>query len=369
MPIEAKKPQPKEGVMKIHAYVPGGSSIEGHDEVIKLASNESPLGPSPKVIEAISGGLDHLELYPDGGAEKLKAAIAETHGLDAAHIICGNGSEQLIAAIAQAYAGPGDEVVQSEFGFLAYGIATLAAGANLVMGGEDDYTTRVEALLAAVRHNTRILFLANPNNPTGTMIEEDELRWLRYKLPDRVLLVLDAAYAEYVEDENYIDGSALVAESITNGLENVAVLHTFSKIYGLAAMRLGWCYGPPSVIDAINRVRGAFNVSSLAQKAGIAALGDQAHVAEARAHNSRWLPRLSDALEGFGYEVPPSFGNFVLCLFPGGAEESVAVDKHLRDNGIIVRPVAGYQLPEALRITIGTDRQMETLLEVLGKFK
>lgn len=364
-----EKPEARASVLEILAYKPGGASIEGKSEVIKLASNESPLGPSPKAIKAVGAALDHLELYPDGGAEALRGAIGEAHGLDPKLIICGNGSEQLLSLLAQVYAGPGDQVIQSEFGFLIYRIATLAAGADLVVARETNFTTDVVAILGAVSQRTRIVFLANPNNPTGTLIDAEELRQLRRQLPERVLLVIDAAYAEYVEDPAYIDGIDLVNESMAMGSDNVVALRTFSKIYGLAALRLGWCYGPPGVIDALNRVRGAFNVSTLAQVAGIAAVGDRDHLASARRHNSEWLPRLTAGLRALGLEVLPSAGNFVLARFPGGADESVAADRFLRDNGIIVRPVAGYGLPEALRITIGSDEQNSALLEVMQGFR
>lgn len=364
-----EKPEARPSVLEILAYKPGGASIEGKSEVIKLASNESPLGPSPKAIKAVSAALDHLELYPDGGAEALRGAIGEAHGLDPKLIICGNGSEQLLSLLAQVYAGPGDQVIQSEFGFLIYRIATLAAGADLVVARETNFTTDVVAILGAVSQRTRIVFLANPNNPTGTLIDAEELRQLRRQLPERVLLVIDAAYAEYVEDPAYSDGIDLVNESMATGSDNVVALRTFSKIYGLAALRLGWCYGPPGVIDALNRVRGAFNVSTLAQVAGIAAVGDRHHLASARRHNSEWLPRLTAGLRALGLEVLPSAGNFVLARFPGGADESVAADRFLRDNGIIVRPVAGYGLPEALRITIGSDEQNSALLEVMQGFR
>jgi histidinol-phosphate aminotransferase len=363
-----EKPEARPSVLKILAYKPGESSIEGKSEAIKMASNESPLGPSPKAVEAVGAALGHLELYP-GCTGALKAAIGEAHGLDPKSIMCGSGSEQLIRLVAQAYADAGDEIIQSEFGFLLYRIATLAAGADLVVAKEQDFTTDVDAILAAVSERTRIVFLANPNNPTGTMIAADELRRLRLGLPGRVLLVIDAAYAEYVEDPTYSEGIDLVDESVAAGVDNVVVLRTFSKIYGLAAMRLGWCYGPLAVIAALNRVRGVFDVSILSQVAGIAAVGDQEHITRARRHNSKWLPKLTAELSALGLEVLPSAGNFVLARFPGGADESVAADSYLRDNGIIVRAMAGYGLPEALRITIGTDEQNSALLEVLQGFR
>ena len=362
------KPQPRAGVEKIMPYKPGDSSVEGVSDIIKLASNESPLGASPKAIAAVRAAAEHMELYPDGGATDLRAAIAKSYGLDAALIVAGSGSEQVLGLLASAYAGPGDDVLYSEYGFLVYKIASLAAGANIVVAKEKNFTTDVDALLAAVTPATKIVFLANPNNPTGTWVSTSEIRRLRAGLADHVLLVLDAAYAEYVENDDYSAGHSLVDEAISNGTENVVVCHTFSKIYGLAAARVGWCYGPASVVDALNRVRGAFNVNALGQVAAIAALEDTAHVDQARDLNNIELPRIEGLLRDMGLEPTPSVCNFILVHFPKGADQAARADAYMRSKGVIVRPVAGYGMPQALRITIGTIEQNNRMASNLQEF-
>lgn len=362
----SKRPAPKSKILDIHPYVPGESK-GGTEKVIKLASNESSLGPSPKVKEAIKARLDTLGRYPDGSSIELRKQIGETYGVDFHNVVCGNGSEQLISYLTQIYAGPGEEVIQSEFGFIAYKIATLAAGADIVMAPEKNYTTDVDAILAAVTDKTRLVFLANPNNPTGTWIPAGEVKHLRDNLPDHILLVLDAAYAEYVEEDDFEPGKALVDEAIASGKDNVAMLRTFSKIYGLAALRIGWCYGPDSVIDALNRIRGAFNLSTLAQTAGIAALRDQEYIDGIRELNNSELPRVSKALTGMGLEVLPSIGNFVLVKFPGGHKQAFDIFSKLKKRGIILRPVGGYGLHEFLRITIGCAHENKPMLEAMAE--
>ncbi|MCH8082476.1 MAG: histidinol-phosphate transaminase [Proteobacteria bacterium] len=361
-----QKPAPNPKVLHIHPYVPGEAG-DGGGRIIKLASNESALGPSPKVREAIEVELGCLARYPDGSSTLLRQKIGEVYGLDHKHIVCGNGSEQLIAYLAQIYAGPGDQVIQSEFGFIAYKIATLAAGADLVAARERDYTTDVDAILAAVTEKTKIVFLANPNNPTGTWIPASEMGRLRDKLPAHILLVLDAAYADYAGEKEYQAGTELVDAAIATGAENVCMLRTFSKIYGLAALRIGWCYGPESVIDALNRVRGAFNLSTLAQAAAIAALDDQDYMEKVRRLNNEQLPRVASGLKKLGLGVLPSAGNFVLAKFPGGVHQARRVFTDLKKHGIILRPVEGYRLAEFLRITIGTAEENGLLLKALGK--
>ncbi len=365
MTVKPEKPTPRPGVMDIHPYVPGESG-DGNSPVIKLASNESPLGPSPRVREALMAALDDIGLYPDGSATALRQELGRVYGLDPDLLVAGNGSEQLIAYLAQIYAGPGDEIIQSEFGFIAYRIATLAAGADLVVAPEKNYTSDVDAILAAVTQKTKTVFLANPNNPTGTYITGAEVKRLRARLPSHILLVLDAAYSEYVEKADYDPGDALVDTAIASGAENVAVLRTFSKIYGLAAKRIGWCYAPPSVVDALHRVRGAFNVGTLAQVAGVAALRDQDHVAKVRALNNAELPRVSAALEAMGLPVLPSVGNFVLAKFPDGKAQDAFLN--LKKCGIILRPVAGYGLAEFLRITLGAKKHNDAMLEALENY-
>src|SRR4051812_13220132 len=283
-----QRPQPRPGVLAIDPYVPGKSTAPGVARVFKLSSNETPLGPSPKAVAAYRAVAEHLEDYPDGASTALREAIGRAFGLDPGRIICGAGSDDLLNLIADAYLCDGDEAIHTTHGFLVYPIATLGSGAKPVAAAEKNYTADVDAILAAVTERTKIVFLANPNNPTGTYVPFDEVKRLHGALPPHVLLVLDAAYAEYVRRNDYEAGIELVATC-----ENVVMCRTFSKIYGLAALRLGWLYGPAHVVDAINRIRGPFNVNAAAIAAGIAALADVAHVQRSREHNEKWLPRLT----------------------------------------------------------------------------
>lgn len=357
--------RPRKGILNITPYKAGDAKIEGFDTVIKLASNESPLGPSPAAVDAAKKAADGgLHLYPAPACIELRQAIGEAHGLDPEQIICSTGSEELLHLLPRAYATDGDEVIYCQYGFLAYPIAINAAGATPVMVAEDNYTANVDAILAAVTPKTKMVNLANPNNPTGTYLAKSEVIRLREGLRDDILLVLDAAYAEYVERPDYDAGFGLV----DNGLENTIVTRTFSKIYGLAGARVGWAYGPKSVLDILNRIRGTFNVNSMAQAAAIAAVLDQDHITKAKAHNLKWLPKMSKALEVMGLTVTPSQGNFILVHFPGSAEQSAAADIFLRGKGIIVRPVGNYDLAGALRITIGTASENEALLEAMATF-
>src|SRR5947199_4373968 len=282
--MTAIRPQPRQGVLEIDAYVPGKSSAPGVAKVFKLSSNETPLGPSPKAIAAYNAVGKHLEDYPEGSAIELREAIGRTFGLDPARIVCGAGSDDLLNLLARAYLQGGDEAIHTTHGFLVYPIATLGAGATPVVAPETEHTADVDAILARVTPRTKIVFLANPNNPTGTYIPFDEVKRLQAGLPKYVLLVIDSAYAEYVRRNDYESGIELVATS-----ENVVMTRTFSKIYGLAALRLGWLYCPAPGGDAVNRIRGPFNVNSAAAAAGIAAIEDGAHVEAARAHNAKWL--------------------------------------------------------------------------------
>jgi histidinol-phosphate aminotransferase len=359
------QPTPRPGIMDIHAYQPGDSKIPGIDKVIKLASNESPLGPSPKVIEALRHHLNGLELYPDSSAGDVRQALGHTHGLDPTRILCTTGSEDVLHLIAKAYAGPGDEILYSQYGFIAYPIAAQAVGATPVKAPEKNFTADVDALLAAVTPRTKILFLANPNNPTGTYLREQEIERLRSGLPKNVMLVLDAAYAEYVDRPDYNPGTALV----DGGNDNVVVTRTFSKIYGMAGMRLGWTYCPASVTQVLNRIRGTFNIPTLTQIAGIAALSDPEHIAAAKAHNLREIALVTEGLEAAGLSVTPSVGNFLIAHFPGGPDEAKAADSYLRSKGIIVRPIAAYGLPQCLRITIGRETENRLLVKNLQDFR
>jgi histidinol-phosphate aminotransferase len=361
-PMSAR-PVPRPGVMQIEAYVPGKSAASGVAKVHKLSSNETPLGPSPKALEAIRTA-SHLELYPDGAASKLREAIAARYGLDPARIICGSGSDELLSLITNAFVGPGDEGIFTTHGFLVYRIAILAAGGTPVVAEERDYRTDVDAILACVTERTKIVFLANPNNPTGTYIPFDEVKRLHAGLPPHVLLVLDAAYAEYVRRNDYASGLELVATA-----ENVVMTRTFSKIYGLANLRLGWMVGPAPVMDAVNRIRGPFNVNGLALAAGVAAIQDEEHVARAIAHNDEWLAWLTREIEALGLPVTPSVGNFLLVHFPDEPGRTAKdADAFLTGRGLILRRVDAYGLPRALRLTIGDAEANRLVVEALSDF-
>jgi histidinol-phosphate aminotransferase len=357
-------PIPRPGVGEIEAYVPGKSGAPGVAKVHKLSSNETPLGPSPRAIEAVRRAAGELESYPDGTAAALREAIGAKHGLDPARIVCGAGSDELLSLLTQAYVGPGDEGVFTTHGFLVYKIAILAAGGTPVVAAEKDLTADVDAILAKVTPNTRIVFLANPNNPTGTYLPFEEVRRLHAGLPPTVLLVIDAAYAEYVRRNDYAAGLELAASA-----ENVVMTRTFSKIYGLASLRLGWMTGPAHVIDAVNRIRGPFNVSGPAIVAGIAALADEAHAAAAVAHNERWLPWLTREIAALGLTVTPSVGNFILIHFPTEAGRSAKdADAFLTRRGLVLRAVGAYGLPNCLRMTIGDEEANRLAVAALKDF-
>ena len=357
-------PQPRPGVLAIDAYVPGKSSAPGVARVFKLSSNETPLGPSPKAIEAYRAVGAHLEDYPDGAATDLREAIGRAFGLDPDRIVCGAGSDDLLNLLARAYLADGDEAIHTTHGFLVYPIATLGTGATPVVAPEKDHTADVDAILARVTAKTKIVFLANPNNPTGTYVPFDEVRRLHRALPPHVLLVLDAAYAEYVRRNDYEAGIELVATS-----ENVVMSRTFSKIYGLAALRLGWMYGPAHVVDAINRIRGPFNVNAPAIAAGIAAIEDTAHIERSREHNDRWLPWLAEEIGKLGLKVTPSAANFVLIHFSETKGRTAAdADALLTSRGLILRRVAAYKLPNALRCTVGSEEANRLVVKTLAEF-
>ena len=350
-------PAPRVGVLEIAPYVGGDSDISGAARVSKLSSNENPLGASYRATRAVRLSADRLHFYPDGGADELREAIGRAYGLDPARIVCGSGSDELISLLTQAYAGPGDEVVHSVHGFAMYPIAACAAGAIPIAAPESNFTTDVDAMLAAVTSRTRMVFVANPNNPTGSYISGAELARLRAGLPDNVLLVVDAAYAEYVMRNDYADGRVLVEAG-----GGTVMTRTFSKIHGLAAMRLGWAYCPPNVVDALQRVRGPFNVNGPAQAAGIAAVEHRSHIEMSRDHNHKWLTWLTGQVRSIGFEVLPSVGNFVLIRFP----DVEAADSALRAGGVIARRVAGYGFPDGLRITIGLEPDNRAVVEALS---
>jgi histidinol-phosphate aminotransferase len=364
---QPQRPVPRPGVLSIEAYVPGKSKAPGVEKVFKLSSNETPLGPSPKAIEAFRACGAGLQEYPDGSAPALRAAIGKTFGLDPDRIVCGAGSDEVLNLLAHAYLGPGDEAIHTTHGFLVYPIATMAAGGTPVVAAEKAHTADIDAILACVTERTKLVFLANPNNPTGTYVPFDEVRRLQRALPPHVLLVLDAAYAEYVRRNDYEAGIELVATS-----ENVVMSRTFSKIYGLAALRIGWMYGPAHVVDAVNRIRGPFNVSAPAIEAGIAALADTEHTERSRQHNERWLAWLAEEIGKLGLAVTPSVANFLLVHFPEQKGRTAKdADAFLTSRGAILRGVAAYKLPHALRLTVGTEEAnrlvVATLAEFMGK--
>jgi histidinol-phosphate aminotransferase len=363
-PHAADRPTPQPGILDIQAYVPGESNVPGGVIPAKLSSNENPLGASPKAIAAFKAEADHLERYPDGSATALRRAIANAYGLNPDRIVCGAGSDEILNLIATAYLGPGDEGLFTEHGFLVYKIAILGNGATPVVAPEKGFRTDVDALLSKVTPRTKVVFLANPNNPTGTYIPHDEVRRLRAGLPGHVLLVLDAAYCEYVRRNDYEAGLELVATT-----ENTVMARTFSKIHGLAALRLGWAYCPAAIADVLNRIRGPFNVSAPAIAAGIAAIEDKAHQDAAVTHNQRWLPWLAAAVERHGIAVTPSVGNFLLMHFPkDAARGAAAADQFLKSRGIILRRVTAYGLPNALRLSVGTEAENNRFVAALDEF-
>jgi len=355
------KPLPH--VMDIQPYLPGDSAVEGARRIIKLSSNESPLGAGPAARLAAQQALAALERYPESSARSVRRALAEAYGLDEDRIVCEAGSEQLINLIARTFAGPGDEILFSAHGFVAYRIAALSCGAKPVAAPEADLTTDVDALLQRVSPHTRILFLANPNNPTGTCLPRKEILRLRQQLPESVLLVLDGAYAEYVDWPAYSNGLELVNESPGN----VVVLRTFSKIHGLAALRVGWSYSSLSVALALHRLRGVFTVSSVAQAAAVAAIGDTDHQARAQEHNNHWRPWLATELTALGLRLTDSLGNFVLARF-SSAEQAAAADLYLRESGIIPRTLKEYGLADCLRITVGLEGDNREVVDCLRTF-
>lgn len=355
-------PQPRAGVMDMPAYVGGRESVEGVANPVKLSANENPLGASPLALAALRT-LDDLALYPDGHASALREKLARLNGINAAQIVCGTGSDEILNLLAQGYLAPGDEAIHTEHGFLVYMLATSAAGGVPVCVAEADLTANVDAILAAVSDKTRLVFLANPNNPTGTMLGRAEIERLHAGLPDHVILVLDGAYAEYVDPALYPAGFDMVDK-----FANVVATRTFSKAYGLAALRIGWGYCPPAIADVLNRLRGPFNVNAAALMAADAALDDQAHIENSRAHNAQWRDWLCQQLGGLGFDVRASQANFILIEF-ADPQEAAAAEIFMSQNGIIPRGLSAYGLPHALRLSIGTQAANRAAIAILEKFR
>lgn len=353
--------RPRPGIMDIALYEGGAAHVAGITDAVKLSSNENPFGPSEKAKEAYLRAVHQLHRYPSTDHARLRQAIGEVHGLDPARIICGVGSDEVIGLLCHAYAGTGDEVVFTEHGFLMYRIYAQATGATPVAVKERERTTDVDAILAACGPATRLVFLANPNNPTGTMIGLAEVERLARGLPAQAILVLDGAYAEYVEG---YDGGAELATR----LPNVFMTRTFSKIYGLGGLRIGWGYGPKAIIDVLNRIRGPFNLSTAQMEAAEAAVRDREHVDRCRAENARMRGWLAEALAEKGVPSDTSTANFILARFADEAE-AAACDALLQSQGLIVRRVSGYGLPHCLRITVGDEASCRRVAHAIGQFK
>jgi len=363
-----KAPRPRPGILNLTPYVGGAHSAPAGarlraNRTLRLASNENPLGAGKAASAAYLAAGGDLHRYPDGDSRALREAIAASEGLDPGRIVCGAGSDELIQLLVKAYAGPGDEVLYSRHGFLIYPIAATAAGATPVAAPERDLTADVDAMLALVGDRTRMVFVANPNNPTGSLLSQGELRRLHAGLPSDVVFAIDSAYAEYVTDPDYDAGAKLVHEA-----DNVVMLRTFSKIHGLAALRLGWAYGSPAIVDVLHRVRGPFNVGAAAQAAGVAALADRAHVEASRQLNARLLPWFSDELRRLGFSVAPVSLKIELPRLADAAAAQSALE-HLKAEGILVRAMGGYGLPDSLRITIGTEEDLKAVLESLAEWQ
>src|ERR1700757_2121527 len=359
------RPVPNPGILDIAPYTPGKSpKAEPGRKVFKLSANETPFGPSPKAIEAYKSVATHLHDYPEGTSRVLREAIGRAYGLDPERIICGAGSDEILNLLAHTYLGQGDEAISTTHGFLVYPIATMGCGAKNVVAPESEFTCNVDAILKAVTPRTKLVWLANPNNPTGTYIPFDEVKRLRAGLPAHVVLVADAAYSDYVSRHDYELGIELVATT-----DNTVVTHTFSKIHGLAALRIGWMFGPAHIVDAVNRIRGPFNVSTPAMHAAVAAIEDTAHQQMSKAHTEKWRNWLTEELTKLGLKVTPSVANFVLIHFPLDKGKTAAdADAFLTKRGLVLRALNNYGLPHALRMTIGTEEANRLVVEGLRDF-
>ena len=355
-------PQPKPWIMDIAPYVPGRSTTDDGRSVVKLSSNENPLGTSPRARDAFEDAERTLCRYPDAGATALREAIAGHHGLNPARVIYGTGSDEVLHLAAGAYAGAGDEVIFVRYGFAVYEIAARRVGATPVIAPDRDYATDIDAVLACITDRTRLIFIANPNNPTGTFASRDEIARLHAALPPHVMLVIDQAYAEYLTPADDDHGLELAQTHA-----NVIVTRTFSKIHGLAAERIGWGYGSAEAVAAMHRIRAPFNVTTAGQQAAIAALGDARFTEQSRAHNARWLEWFADEVAGMGnhgLRAIPSKANFLLVLFEGAVSAENAY-KRLMQKGYIVRWLPGQGLPHGLRMSIGTEEETRGLAAAL----
>ena len=357
----ASKIKPQPGIMDISLYVSGDSTVSGRKEVLKLSANESPYGPSDKAKTAYGRSAQNLHRYPPTDHIGLRTALAEVHDLDADRIICGVGSDEVLQFLAQAYAGKGDEVIYTEHGFSMYPILARAVGATPVKVKEKKRRVDVDAILDACTPKSRIVFIANPGNPTATMLSEAEVARLAEGLPSQCILVLDGAYAEFVAG---FDGGA----SFAGSRDNVVMTRTFSKIYGLGGLRIGWGYGPKAIIDVLNRVRQPFNLSHTQLATAEAAVRDTSFTNKVQTDNARLRVWMADALAEIGVPSDPSFANFLLARF-GSEKEAADCDAYLRSEGILVRRVTGYGFPNCLRITVGDEASCRQVVHAIAQFK
>jgi len=361
---KADRPIPKPGILDIHAYVPGKGKVDGVAHPVKLSANENILGCSPKAQAAFTGAADRINIYPEGRSNILRAAVAERYRLEPERLTFGTGTDEIFQQICQVYLEPADNIVQGQYGFGAYAIAARACGGEVRFAPEPDYRIDVDEVIRCVDERTRIVFIANPANPTGTWLTTDEVERLHAGLPPSVMLVLDGAYAEFNTDPRFSDGLDLARHA-----SNVIVTHTFSKIHGLAALRVGWAYCPPETADAIDRIRLPFNTSIAAQEAALAALGDTEFQAQSLALVEQWRPWLVQQLGGLGLEVLPSAANFLLMRLPTTPGKTAAdAEAFLASRGYLTRGVSSYGLPEHLRFNIGLEEHNRAVVDLLAEF-
>lgn len=354
-----KKTHPiaKKWIYDLSPYVAG----EGAPGAIKLASNENPLGPSPVAIKALHDNAHDQHLYPDSACDELRQELAHFYGFHKDMMMCGAGSDEIIRLLFMAYCGVGDNIVTHAHAFLMYKVGAQSVGCDAVMVPEKNITIDVDGLIAAIDENTKMVMVANPNNPTGTWVSRGEIERLIAGVPKDVLIVLDAAYCEFMDDADYHAGHEWAISH-----DNVIVLRTFSKIYGLAGLRVGWCHAHPEIIDVLNRTKGVFNVTRITQKAAIAALYDQDHVKKTKDHNKATLQTVFHALDKMGVGYQPSSCNFFL-MDCETAERSKIINDYMKAHKIYLRPVRAYGLPTYLRVSVGTSDEMKVFLDILEK--
>ena len=355
------KPIPNNFLNDLKPYKGGASSVNGIEKIFKLSSNENPFGPSDSVVNAYNDALKDITIYPDPTNKLLVSKLSEFYSINPNNIICGCGSDEILHLLARAYLSGNDEAIVSENSFAVYPLAIKASGARIVRAKELNFQTQTEAILGLVNNSTKMIFIANPNNPTGTMVSYEDLKDLHKKLPSNILLIIDEAYIEYVNDNNYSSFLSLVENN-----NNIVVTRTFSKAYGLAGLRVGWAYCPSEVINVLGRLRIPFSVNSTAQKVAVAAIDDQKHILKSIEHNNLWLPKITKELENNGFHTIPSSCNFVLFEVPEKLSfDADYVFNFLCSKGLILRQMHEYNLPNFLRLTIGNDEANTLLIESL----